>query len=73
MPLVADAGGTPDYLQAISGLEGNAFWAGLHELHARSLLEVRGKLDEKRYGIHRLTETFVRTEIVGWPEERRAL
>lgn len=71
MPLVADAGGTPDYLQAISGLEGDRFWGALRELHTRSLLEVRGTLIEKRYGIHRLTETFVRTEIVGWPEGGR--
>ncbi len=72
MPLVAEAGGAPDYLQAISGLEGDTFWGALHELHARSLLEVRGTLDEKRYGIHRLTETFVRQEIVGWPESDQA-
>lgn len=69
MPLVAESGGDAAYLQAISGLDANAFWPALQELRSRSLLEVRGTLEEKRYGIHRLTETFVRTEIIHWPEE----
>jgi hypothetical protein len=30
---------------------------------------VRGTIQEKRYGVHRLTETFLRTEIIDWPEE----
>lgn len=69
MPLVAESGGEPGYLRAISGLDEDSFWSALQQLHARSLLEVRGSLDEKRYGVHRLTESFVRTEIVRWPEE----
>ncbi|MDT8304435.1 MAG: NB-ARC domain-containing protein [Anaerolineae bacterium] len=66
MPLVSEDGASDDYLQALSGLSDDAFWPALQELRARSLIEVRGTLDEKRYGVHRLTETFVRTEIVGW-------
>jgi hypothetical protein len=66
MPLVSEAGASDDYLQALSGLSADDFWPALQELRARSLVEVRGTLDEKRYGVHRLTETFVRTEIVGW-------
>jgi hypothetical protein len=69
MPLVAESGGEADYLQTISGLDDDNFWSALQQLRSRSLLEVRGTLDEKRYGVHRLTETFVRTEIVRWPEE----
>jgi hypothetical protein len=65
-PLVTGAGASDDYLQALSGLGADTFWPALQELRARSLIEVRGTLDEKRYGVHRLTETFVRTEIVGW-------
>ena len=38
-------------------------------LRNRSLLEVRGTIQAKRYGIHRLTETFLRTEIIHWPVE----
>jgi hypothetical protein len=69
MPLVGEAGGQPDYLQAISKLSDDRFWPALQELHTRSLLEVRGTIQEKRYGVHRLTETFLRTEIIHWPEE----
>jgi predicted DNA-binding protein (UPF0251 family) len=68
MPLVAEAGGTPDYLQAISGLQESDLWPALQELRNRSLLEVRGTIQEKRYGIHRLTETFLQTEINKWEE-----
>ena len=68
MPLVAESGGEPAYLQAISGLDEEDFWPALSQLRSRSLLEVRGTLEEKRYGVHRLTETFVRTEVVHWPE-----
>jgi hypothetical protein len=69
MPLVAESGGDTAYLQAISGLADGDFWSALQELRLRSLLEVRGALDEKRYGIHRLTQTFVRSEIVHWPAD----
>lgn len=69
MPLVGETGGLPDYLQAISNLPEDRFWPALQELRTRSLLEVRGTIQEKRYGVHRLTETFLRTEIIDWPEE----
>lgn len=66
MPLVAEAGGLPEQIQAISGLSEEAFWPAVTELVSRSLLEVRGTVQERRYGIHRLTETFLRTEIINW-------
>ncbi len=68
MPLVSGAGATADYLQEISGLSAGQLWPAIQELRKRSLLEVRGDIREKRYGIHRLTETFLRTEIIHWPE-----
>ena len=71
MPLVSETGGLPDYLQSISELPADRFWPALHELRYRSLLEVRGTIQEKRYGIHRLTESFLRTEIIDWPEGDR--
>jgi hypothetical protein len=71
MPLVAEAGSEAGYLQAISGLDEIAFWPAVQELRSRSLLEVRGTLNEKRYGIHRLTQSFVRTEIAHWLAEDR--
>lgn len=67
MPLVAESGGAPDYLRALSGLAETDLWPALQELRHCSLLEVRGTLQEKRYGIHRLTETFLHTEIIHWP------
>ncbi|MCA9928940.1 MAG: hypothetical protein KC419_10700 [Anaerolineales bacterium] len=72
MPLVAESGATPDYLQQISGLPPEQLWPAIQELRRRSLLEVRGTIQEKRYGIHRLTETFLRTEIIRWPEAETA-
>lgn len=69
MPLVGDAGATADYLQALSGLDRDRLWQAIYELRRRSLLEVRGSLHEKRYGIHRLTDSFLRTEIVHWPAD----
>ncbi len=69
MPLVAMSGAQLDQLQAISELTEFDLQAAIQELAARSLLETRGTAWERRYGIHRLTETFLRTEIIDWPEE----
>jgi hypothetical protein len=68
MPLVADVGALPEQLLAISGLAEAQLWPAIAELWSRSLLEARGSLHQKRYGLHRLTETFLRTEIIHWPE-----
>lgn len=69
MPLVGETGANPEYLCVISGLTEEQLWPAVHELRHRSLLEVWGNLQEKRYGIHRLTEAFLRTEIIHWPED----
>lgn len=68
MPLVSEIGATPEQMKSISELEDDRFWGAVTELVSRSLLEVRGTLQDRRYGIHRLTETFLRTEIIHWPE-----
>lgn len=68
MPLVSETGALPEQMKAISKLEDDLFWPALTDLVSRSLLEVRGSVYERRYGIHRLTETFLRTEIIHWPE-----
>ncbi len=67
MPLVSETGATPEQMKAISELQENQFWLAVTELVSLSLLEVRGTVHERRYGIHRLTETFLRTEIIHWP------
>lgn len=68
MPLTADVGGEVGHLQAASTLTDADLWPAIHELASRSLLEVRGGLHARRYGIHRLTETFLQTEINLWSE-----
>ena len=73
MPLVADTGALPEQMQSVSGLPEAEFWPAVHELFARSLLEVRGSVHERRYSIHRLTETFLRTEIIDWPEDEQLI
>lgn len=68
MPLVAEMGGDSGYLQTLSGLDETSYWPAVQQLQRRSLLEVRGGVHEKQYGVHRLTETFVKNEIANWWE-----
>ncbi|MBK7896776.1 MAG: NB-ARC domain-containing protein [Candidatus Promineifilaceae bacterium] len=68
MPLAAGVGVKPAQMQAMSSLTEQQLWPAITELVNRSLLEVRGTTWERRYGIHRLTESFLRTEIIHWPE-----
>jgi hypothetical protein len=56
-------------MQAASELIDADFWSAVQELTALSLLEARGTPWEPRYGIHRLTETFLKTEIINWPPD----
>lgn len=69
MPLVSESGALPDYLQKIAGLTTGQLWLAIQELRRRSLLEVRGSIQEKRYGVHRLTKAFLHTQIIRIPEE----
>ena len=69
MPLVARAGAHPEQLQEVTGLVDAQFWLAVQELRKRSLLEVQGNIRERRYGIHRLTETFLNTEVLQRPNE----
>lgn len=66
MPLAMEPADV-DYLLTISGLTENEIWPAIEELRQRSLLEIEGGLHEKKYGIHRLTDTFLRTEIIHFP------
>ncbi len=60
MLLVGTEGATEQHLQAVSGLEEVNLRTVSFELRQRSLLEIRGSILEPRYGIHHLTETFLR-------------
>ncbi len=67
MPLVSDAGALPGQIAAMSGIEDEGVLLdGIFELVNRSLLEVGGALNERRYNIHRLTASFLQTEINNW-------
>jgi len=68
MSMTAGVGMKPEQMQAMSGLTAQELWPAIAELVNRSLLEVRGTTWERRYGIHHLTESFLRTEIIHWPD-----
>lgn len=66
MPLAAEGGMDPEQIAQLSGLPEARLWPAINELIGRSLLEVRsspqsGHLWERFYGIHRLTELFLRS------------
>jgi hypothetical protein len=66
LPVASPRGSTPDHLAAVSGLERGELSQALEELIAFSLVEVGGDLEHRRYSIHRLTETFLLTEVTQW-------
>ncbi len=64
MPLAQ--GGTLAQLSALSELSGADLTQALERLATLCLLEVSGDLEQPRYRIHRLTETFLLNEVVKW-------
>jgi hypothetical protein len=64
MPLAP--GGTFDQLTALSDLKVEPLIQALEHLITLSLVEVRGDIEQRRYYIHRLTETFLLSEIAKW-------
>lgn len=69
MPMADSAGMLPAQMAAVSKLDDGQLHRAIHELVQRSLLEVRGTTFEPRYGIHRLTDSFLRTDIIHWPDD----
>ncbi|GJM41965.1 MAG: hypothetical protein DHS20C20_22470 [Ardenticatenaceae bacterium] len=62
MPLAANGGMDPEQIMALSGLSQAQLWPAIDELLGRSLLEMRSSsIWERFYGIHRLTELFIRS------------
>ena len=62
MPLAAEGGMDPEQIQALSSLPQAQLWPAINELIGRSLLEVKSSNTwDKFYGIHRLTELFIRS------------
>jgi transcriptional regulator with XRE-family HTH domain len=66
MPLAQ--GGGLEQLRSVSQLERELLDQALGHLTALSLVEVSGNLEERRYHIHRLTETFLLHEVVKWQQ-----
>jgi len=66
MPLAN--GGTMDQLLALVPLELNEVTQALQELARLSLVQISGSIEERRYTIHRLTETFLLKEAIRWQE-----
>ncbi|MEW5957845.1 MAG: NB-ARC domain-containing protein [Chloroflexota bacterium] len=64
MPLAQ--GGNIDQLTALCDLESGALGQALEHLITLSLVEVGGEIDDRRYRIHRLTETFLLNEVAKW-------
>ena len=66
MGVVGPAEADESHLLELSGLPEEQFQTALETLNRYSLLETRGTLQTRLYGIHRLTETFLQTDIIGW-------
>ena len=66
LPLVAESGGGLEQIAALSELAEAEMMEALQQLVALCLVNVRGTVEERRYGIHRLTETFLLNEVLKW-------
>ena len=64
MPLAQE--GTLGQLAALCQLKIHELSHALRQLVTLSLVEVRGSLEDRRYTIHRLTETFLLNEAIRW-------
>ena len=64
MPLAQ--GGTINQLLALGGLDLSDLLHAIQQLVSLSLVQVIGGLEERRYTIHRLTETFLLKEAIQW-------
>ena len=67
MPMAGKDGMQSEQMAAVSNLSNRDLHAAIQELVQFSLLEVYNiSLDLRRYGIHRLTDSFLRTDIIHW-------
>lgn len=67
MPLIGAHGAQPKQMQAVTKLKNTSFWAAVSELTSRSLLIQKGNELKPRYGIHRISEQFLKVEVIRWP------
>lgn len=67
----APGGSTLTHVSALNPtLSPEAIQQAIQHLAYLSLVEVRGELEERRYQIHRLTETFLLNEVLKWQQPR---
>lgn len=64
MLMVSPDGESLDWIQLMSALPSQQFDQALAQLRNYSLLEIGGKLDNPYYRLHRLTVTFLQTDIL---------
>jgi hypothetical protein len=64
MLTAAPEGEDTDWLQLMSSVPPELFAAALQQLHAYSLLEMSGTATFPRYRLHRLTTTFLQTDVL---------
>ncbi|MCB0170847.1 MAG: hypothetical protein KDJ97_09885 [Anaerolineae bacterium] len=64
MPLAQE--GILKHLLVLSRLEPSELHDALQQLATLSLVQVEGDLEDRRYSIHRLTETFLLNEAIRW-------
>ncbi|MCB0210859.1 MAG: hypothetical protein KDJ52_16085 [Anaerolineae bacterium] len=58
--------GTIEQLSTTSRLAAGDLHEALEQLITLSLLEISGTIDQRRYRVHRLTETFLLNEVIKW-------
>jgi hypothetical protein len=66
MPLFSQSGADLATIERISEVKGGRLVQALERLAVLSLVNVAGDLWQKRYSIHRLTETFMLHEVIRW-------
>ncbi len=66
MPLFAQTGADLAAIRRVSDLAEDELVAALTHLAKLSLVNVSGDLQTRRYGIHRLTESFLLKEVIKW-------
>lgn len=66
--LPVESNSTYGQLAALQLFDGATLQRALAQLLTLSLVQVRGDLEEPRYTLHRLTETFLLREVVQWQQ-----
>jgi hypothetical protein len=68
MPLFAQEGAELASIERVCQVQGADLLQALERLANLSLVHVGGGLQTRRYGIHRLTETFLLQEVIKWQD-----